>query len=728
VELACVRDEHGSRIAIIHVPEDQLNYFVKRVERYLTERSASGRPKHQELVERIAAIRLVSLRSFWTDEGTDFPSGGEAIWWEVWLRAESDQSPWDTFRLLAHGVGLQLGEETIRFPDRVVGLCRGTASQLSSTVEILDLLAEVRKAKENPADFVEMTPQEQAAWVNNLRQHLQAPAVDSPAVCVLDGGVMAQHPLIQPALAPADALRYDPAWPLTDARTHGTEMAGIALFGSELTSLLQTTGPVPLRHRLESVKILSPPPGQNDPNLYGAITAQAVYRIETQAPTRPRAFCMAVTTDGRDRGLPSSWSGEVDQLCAGVGDGHRRLLFVSAGNIDAEDRHRYPDANDIDPIQDPGQAWNAVTVGAYTEIVQFPQTTYPDWRPLAAAGGLSPSSTTSLIWNRDWPLKPDLVLEGGNAIISPDKRQTDTPEQMSLLTTAHATGGRLLVAFGDTSAATAQAARMAAILQAEYPSFWPETIRGLLVHSAEWTSAMQSAFGGNRQGAHDRLRRYGFGVPNLRRAQFSARSSLTLIVQEALRPYDKVGNDIKFKDMHLHNLPWPINELQKLGERNATMRVTLSYFIEPSPGRRGWTRRHRYQSFGLRFDVKRPEESVTDFRQRLSRAARDEEDDYGGAIGTPGDWMLGPRLRTRGSIHSDWWTGMASQLAACGHIAVYPVSGWWKERPKQDCWSRIARYSLVVSITTAETGIDLYTPVAVQVQPVVTEVEIEDGS
>jgi hypothetical protein len=32
------------------------------------------------------------------------------------------------------------------------------------------------------------------------------------------------------------------------------------------------------------------------------------------------------------------------------------------------------------------------------------------------------------------------------------------------------------------------------MLQAEYPSYWPETIRGLLEHSAKWTEAMKARF------------------------------------------------------------------------------------------------------------------------------------------------------------------------------------------------------------------------------------------
>ena len=42
------------------------------------------------------------------------------------------------------------------------------------------------------------------------------------------------------------------------------------------------------------MKIL-PPTGANDPDLYGAITAQATSRPEIQAPFRRRVFSMAIT-------------------------------------------------------------------------------------------------------------------------------------------------------------------------------------------------------------------------------------------------------------------------------------------------------------------------------------------------------------------------------------------------------------------------------------------------
>ncbi|WP_348952183.1 hypothetical protein [Amycolatopsis melonis] len=55
---------------------------------------------------------------------------------------------------------------------------------------------------------------------------------------------------------------------------------------------------------------------------------------------------------------------------------------------------------------------------------------------------------------------------------------------------------------------------------AEYPALWPETVRALIVHSAEWTPAMKAQFPANKKKA-PRIalhRRYGMGVPDLARA------------------------------------------------------------------------------------------------------------------------------------------------------------------------------------------------------------------
>src|SRR6516162_7536419 len=74
---------------------------------------------------------------------------------------------------------------------------------------------------------------------------------------------------------------------------------------------------------------------------------------------------------------------------------------------------------------------------------------------------------------------------------------------------------------------------------------------------------------------HNRLRCYGFGVPNLEQALWSVSSAATLIIEESLQPYEGSGSDIRTKDMHRHELPWPKQILEALGDVQVRMRVTL---------------------------------------------------------------------------------------------------------------------------------------------------------
>ncbi len=251
---------------------------------------------------------------------------------------------------------------------------------------------------------------------------------------------------------------------------------------------------------------------------------------------------------------------------------------------------------------------------------------------------------------------------------------------------------------------------MAAVISAEYSRLGPEAVRGLIVHSAEWTRSMRAHFqeaSGKRE-REQLVRRCGFGVPRLDRALRSAGDSLTLIAQGTIKPFIKK----KLGEMHVFELPWPKDVLQSLGEQPVRLRVTLSYFIEPNPGRRGWTKRHRYASHGLRVDVKGPTESVEEFRKHLNKQALEEDETKPAGGSTAAAWYLGEQARNRGSIHSDFLQGLAADLAERGAVGVYPVSGWWKEQPKRDRSEKGASYALIVSIETEAEDVDIWTPVA----------------
>ena len=712
--------------ATVFVPEGKVSHFLTRFGDYAkTAPKAKGERRHEDMLDRVADLQLATLRSLWTDATIAYPADDEKIWWEVWLRRH-DGKELQRITEFADHQKLTISDRRLQFDQRIVVLLLATSKQLAGSIDVLNDVAELQRAKVSAEPFVNMKSSDQGEWVDELKQRTRPAPPNSPVVCILDTGVNRGHPLLSESLDEDDCHAYDPRWKTSDHHGHGTELAGLALFG-DLAEVLHSSEPVHLRHRLESVKVL-PPSGKNDPEIYGRIAAEAANRVESHAPERSRCYAMAIAaTDDRDRGQPTSWSSAIDAVAAGRSfdqdeqglvylddDPERRLFLLCAGNVDPtalSDDHLA--VSDSDGIHDPGQAWNALTIGAYTEKALITHEAWDGFEAVAESGDLSPWSTTGLVFADAWPIKPDVVFEGGNTVKNA-QGEVDFPcEDLCLLTTSSELTVSQLALSWATSAATVQAARMVAAISAEYPDFWPETLRALVVNSARWTRRMQEHLkgaGGKR--ARARLaRRYGFGVPQLARALRSAGDALTLIAQDSIRPFE----DKKMCEIHFFELPWPRDALQGLGETPVQMRVSLSYFVEPNPGRRGWKNRHRYQSHGLRFDVIGPDESPEEFRKRLNERARAEDDDSASTGGDPAEWYLGEQSRSRGSIHTDILSTFGAALAERNVIGVYPVSGWWKDDKKRDRSSKGARYSLVVTLETPSADVDIWTPVAQQV-------------
>lgn len=735
IELLNVRHEEHMTLATVSVPDGKLHILENKITAYLdeskdriNEEQGTRTPKNQKLLDAIRSIRVASIKSLWTDDPDVFPTDvEETFWWEVWLPVRGDRGKVvEQFTQLAEGLNFRVAEGQIEFPERTVLLAYGSLQQMQNSVLTLNSIAELRRAKETADFFDSLPPEEQPEWADELLQRITVANAGKavPHVCLLDTGVNEAHPLLAPAISSQDTHTVEPGWGTDDNEGHGTEMAGLALLGN-LTSVLDSDDPIEVSHRLESVKLLDRNHSNNgDPDHHGYLTIEAVSRPAVTAPNRQRVFSMAVTAkDARDRGRPSAWSATIDRLAVDYDNQGEtpRLFVISAGNIDDPNAWaESPASNSTDSIHDPGQAWNALTVGASTELIHISEPDTDDYNPIAPSGGLSPFSTTSHIWEGHWPLKPDVVFEGGNA--AKDTVGSAWMHSLSLLTTNSDINARLFTTTRATSAASALAARMAARLIAEYPELRKETIRGLMVHSAAWTPAMKQQFlanpaNPNKSDVARLVRHCGFGQPDLVSALWSVENSLTLICEDSLHPFMREGsNTPKLRDMNLHRLPWPLAELEALGEIEVEMRVTLSYFIEPNPSNRGIKSRYRYESHGLRFEVKRPHESDDEFRHRINLAARDADE---GSITNSGDdpkWMLGTRNRHRGSLHSDIWKGPAADLASRGMLAVFPVSGWWKTRPKLERYDQRADYSLLISIRAPEVDVELYTAIEDQVK------------
>lgn len=609
----------------------------------------------------------------------------------------------------------------------MVRLVRATHTQLTGLLEGCNFLAEIRRAQEPTSFFDELTGREQSEWVEDLLARTAFHTTNA-TVCVLDTGIMAAHPLLEPAIDENHVQAVEQNWGVSDHDGHGTEMAGVALY-FDLKKKLDSTEVIDVYHGLESVKIL-PPHGENTPELYGAITERAIALAEIANPNAERSICMAVTSSEHNTkdGSPTSWSAAVDNISSGVGDeNEKRLFFISAGNVDFSEMQDvdYPQPNELHGIESPGQSWNALTVGAYTKDVNIQSDEFEGFSPVADNGQLSPYSATSTLFAKKWPVKPEILLDGGN--VATNGTDFDSCSDLSLLTTGKNHLMRPFSTIWATSSATAQAAQMSAQIFAEYPGIWPETVRTLMVHSARWTPQMEQQFctdtrksGGRRR----LLRTCGYGIPDLSRAIQCMDNSVNLIIQGEIQPYEKRDGRAQMKEMHLHQIPWPTEVLQSLGEVEVEMRVTLSYFIEPGPGEKGWKDRYRYPSCGLRFDVINADETLDDFKKRVNVKMRgDDRSDNGDGTSGSDRWFLGSENRDVGSIHSDFIKASAVDLCQAKYLAVFPVIGWWRERSHLGKIDNKVRYALAVSISTPDVNVDLYTPIVTQI-PNAVEIEI----
>lgn len=706
--------------AIVYVPKGKEGHFISKIQKYQQEETDKGEPKNAPLVNSIEDVSIALLEGLWTDNPQLIPADATK-WCEAWLNVNTkenkEQEQVAQFLTTLENIGIEYKHNSIIFPERAVLLINVNRIQLIELMLQSDLLAEFRAGQEPAGFWVNENNVEQQNWVHDLLGRIEL--VDSNVkICLLDSGVNNGHQLLQPLIDDANTLTVDNVWGTDDHESgagHGTLMAGVAGYG-KMEQVLVSQNQVLLTHRLCSVKILPRPHQNGTPKeLWGDITAQGIARAEIQNPNIVLVYCMSVTsTEDVNIGRPSSWSGAVDNLAYGEGE-NQRLIIVSAGNIrDDESWQNYPHSNFTSSVQNPAQAWNAIVAGAHTEKVQVTDPNFQNHSLVANEGELSPYSSTSLIWERKWPIKPDVVFEGGNLLKAPDNNIT-SHEDLELLSTSKSIQIKPFDTVNATSAAAAQASWFAAKVAFEYPDAWAETLRGLMVHSADWNNAMRNQHEkqNNKRDITNLLRTFGFGVPNLDKALYSQESALTFIAQETIQPFSyKEGSssNTETNEIHFFDLPWPSDLLLEMGQTPVKLRITLSYFIEPGAGEIGWKDKYRYQSHGLRFDVNNVGENEDDFRKRVNKAAREEDEEINGNAGS-NRWVIGTNNRSSGSIHSDFWEGIAADLATCNHIAVYPVIGWWRERKHLGKVENKTRYSLIISLETPAQDIELYTTV-----------------
>jgi hypothetical protein len=194
IELVATQESGDHILATVYVPRGELKTFERKIEKYATVNTPGGRPTHERLIAPLGAIRLAALRAFWTDTEAVFPLLTETIRWEIWIRDDAEAVAQFEAKIVAAGV--ELSPSHLNFPERLVYLARGTAEQLTASIEVVDAIAELRLAKESREFFIQLRGPEAKEWADDLVGRLDR-YPDPSAICLLDSGLNAGHPLLE---------------------------------------------------------------------------------------------------------------------------------------------------------------------------------------------------------------------------------------------------------------------------------------------------------------------------------------------------------------------------------------------------------------------------------------------------------------------------------------------------------------------------------------------------
>lgn len=636
-------------------------------------------------------------------------------WFEVSCRGgyrralrETENSRGQVARQL-HLIGINHKLEEFVGPEQVYFFVRATRHQLDSLRAATDCIYEVELAPE-PLRDIRLLEDATSRDLKDFR--LIPPPENAPSVVILDTGIASAHPLLKDAILSATTAGPEIPSP-EDTYGHGTKMAGLVLY-RDLGGAIEH-GTAVATHWLQSSRLLVKPRSgtASDENYekWPVLTLGAVRAAEAADPVeRERVITLAITRSMQEEPLdglvPTLWSHAVDLIAHNGGQG--RLVIVSAGDAREEQwltlSQQYPQLQLSEKIHQPAQAVNALTVGAFTERVKVPPgKSFEEARVVASTpGGLSPFTSTG-IPGSEWPTKPDVVLEGGNLALFGEL--PDANLLSALTTSSRYVLGRPLGQLSMTSESTARAARLAASIWSVEPKLRPESVRGLIVHSASWTPTMIEHF----DVVSDRLLACGYGVPDERIAVECAHGRATVLIEDVMpnalieeepkkeppkRAATKPTQPKIRRKVKLYRLPIP-SDLMTDEDPDAELRVTLSYFAEPNK-----FGRTVFHGLDLKWHMQGPRESETEFLKRINVRHRPK-----GADGRPlkydvttqpFNWDIGVQRRSRGTVQSDRWRGKMSALAGDKLIAVEPVLGWWGSRKTYQ--TERMNFSLIVSV------------------------------
>jgi hypothetical protein len=509
-----------------------------------------------------------------------------------------------------------------------VARCRGSAECIRAVAE-LDQVAIVDTIPQPLITRVDLNALQD---IDDLE--VADPPSEAPVLGIVDSGVRAGHPLIEPALAEATAISPSFSGQAEDDANHGTKVAGVALYGDVLASA--QAGRFEPAFWIASVRVLDEDGNVPEETAFLRVISEAIeYLAETwETPV--------INLSIGDKESP--YMGAKSTAMAAALDTLARrfdlVIVVSAGNILRDDLQpvgevlptypRYLDAEGYE-ILDPAQAALALTVGAVSLSDGISPSslgaTRADEVCVATAGGPAP-------FTRHGPgaqgaIKPDLAGNGGNLVHSRNTQTTREDTGSAVVSTSGRFPSKLFEGAFGTSFAAPFIAYLCGRLAAEY-ELTSNTIRALLLQGAD-ADDVDGCLGEHHpenEVEKRRLKLVGHGVPEWERVGVSQDNRVVLFAE----------SELSVDDFHVYRIPMVDAYTQVSGPHE--LAVSLAY----SPPVRH--RRFDYLAFRMEFLVVRG----GDLEEIYEMAGAAVEDPSGGKLADYEVPMRPPRtVRSRGA-------------------------------------------------------------------------------
>lgn len=619
---------------ILFATDSELTAFRQRLDSYRRgPENEKDPPPYRSFIASIESIGRIAPRDrigpSLRKDGIIDPSGFRAEkpytldleLWPTGNSAESDKR-FDQITRFLDSTGGSV-KDSYRTPAIQLGRIVARGQTLRSLLE-LDIVSRV----DNPPRVSFRSAERVQVTLEDLGQ-IAAPPGDAPALCVIDSGVTAGHPLLAPAVG--EATGYNPIGTAIDENGHGTMVSGLALYG-DVSGCIDRRSFVP-RIRLFSARVLDGNAEGSAEHLLEKQISDAIRYFHSTYGCRVFNISIGSSDDVYSDGRVSAWAAILDSIAREL----NIVIVVSVGNYRHEPTHSGDDGEHVtgypryllNPparVIEPATGSTVLTVGSLSLSSALDGFSERPTHRRPIGSQHQPSPFTRSGPGVEGAIKPELVEYGGGLALDGSRGRLVASLESSVISLRREYVVGLFDADVGTSFSAPKVAHAAAKLVGRFPGKSANLIRALLATSATIPPEARDLLDPISDDACIRL--CGYGVPSLKKALDSSENRVVMYAE----------GELHADSIHVYEVPVPSQMHQTAGLREVT--VTLAY--DP-PVRHT---RLDYKGLTLNYWLLRGM-TLSEIYDRF-RAGTPGEDLPGQPHGS-NVCPLSPKLRTRGS-------------------------------------------------------------------------------